>query len=65
MKWLVTGGCGFIGISLIRNLLREGGHTIRILDNLSVGSREDLSQAAHYKEINPDNCAKHISPNVV
>jgi len=65
MKWLVTGGCGFIGISLIRNLLREGGHTIRILDNLSVGSREDLSQAAHYKEINPDNCAKHISPNDV
>ncbi len=43
-KWLVTGGCGFIGRSLIKNLLAEGGHYIRIIDNLSVGSINDLEQ---------------------
>lgn len=41
--WLITGGCGFIGSSLITHLLRENAEThIRILDNLSVGTREDL-----------------------
>lgn len=38
MKWLITGGCGFIGSTLVHSLLREGGHAIRIVDNLSVGS---------------------------
>lgn len=45
MKWLITGGCGFIGTSLIRDLVAEGGHAVRIVDNLSVGSREDLADA--------------------
>jgi len=44
LRWLITGGCGFIGSSLITHLLRENPETeIRILDNLSVGTREDLS----------------------
>lgn len=43
MRWLITGGAGFIGRSLIDNLLIEGGHRIRVLDNLSVGTREDLA----------------------
>ena len=38
MKWLITGGCGFIGSTLVHSLLREGGHAVRIVDNLSVGS---------------------------
>lgn len=43
LHWLITGGCGFIGSSLIYSLLRENPATnIRVLDNLSVGSREDL-----------------------
>jgi UDP-glucose 4-epimerase len=42
-RWLITGGCGFIGSSLIAALLRKNPNTsIRILDNLSVGSKEDL-----------------------
>jgi len=42
-RWLITGGCGFIGSSLITRLLKENPETrIRILDNLSVGTREDL-----------------------
>lgn len=39
--YLVTGGCGFIGINLAAQLLRRG-HLVRVLDNLSTGNREDL-----------------------
>src|SRR5215211_2794273 len=45
VNWLVTGGCGFIGTALIRSLMEEGGHTVRVVDNLSVGTREDLAAA--------------------
>ncbi len=42
-RWLITGGCGFIGLSLINYLLRENPETtIRVLDNLSVGTKNDL-----------------------
>jgi UDP-glucose 4-epimerase len=37
MKFLVTGGCGFIGSHLCDELLRRG-HKVRIIDNLSTGS---------------------------
>ena len=52
-KWLVTGGCGFIGRNLIKNLVEEGGHFIRIVDNLKVGSREDLAQVCNFEEVDP------------
>jgi len=52
MNWLITGGCGFIGRNLIRNLQDEGGHRIRIIDNLSVGSREDLGRVCTFSEVN-------------
>lgn len=42
MRWLVTGGCGFIGRNLVRRLLTGCGHGIRIVDNFSVGTRADL-----------------------
>lgn len=50
MKWLITGGCGFLGTSLIRNLIHEGGHSIRLLDNLSIGTRADLSSVTPFVE---------------
>jgi UDP-glucose 4-epimerase len=53
MKWLITGGCGFIGTSLIRTLEAEGGYQIRVLDNLSTGTRDDLAQVCAFKEIVP------------
>jgi UDP-glucose 4-epimerase len=43
MNWLITGGCGFIGTSLIRALLKDDSNQIRVIDNLSVGSKIDLS----------------------
>jgi nucleoside-diphosphate-sugar epimerase len=39
---LVTGGAGFIGSSLTRALV-AGGRTVRVLDNLSSGKRENLA----------------------
>ena len=50
MKWLITGGCGFIGTSLIKQLMEEGNHCIRVIDNLSVGSRDDLSSVCSFNE---------------
>jgi UDP-glucose 4-epimerase len=39
---LITGGCGFIGLNLVDFLIKRGFSFIRILDNLSVGKKEDL-----------------------
>ncbi len=57
MRWLITGGCGFIGRSLIQDLTAEGGHAIRVVDNLSVGSRADLAEAARFVEVPAEGLA--------
>ena len=44
-KYLVTGGCGFIGSHLVESLERDG-HDVRVLDDLSIGKRENLSASA-------------------
>lgn len=44
-RYLVTGGCGFIG-SHLAELLLERGHQVVALDNLSTGRRENLPEAA-------------------
>ena len=41
MKYLVTGGAGFIGSHIAQTLL-EQGHSVRILDNFSTGKRENI-----------------------
>jgi UDP-glucose 4-epimerase len=41
MKVLITGGCGFIGVNLVK-FLSEMGFTVRVVDNLSVGKNEYL-----------------------
>lgn len=50
MNWLITGGCGFLGTALIQALAQEEDHAVRIVDNLCVGSREDLSAACEFTE---------------
>ena len=54
MNWLVTGGCGFLGTALIRSLMDEGGHGVRVVDNLTVGDRDDLATAADFVEKDPE-----------
>ena len=54
VNWLVTGGCGFIGTALIRTLMQEGGHSVRVVDNLAVGTREDLAAASDFVEVSPE-----------
>ncbi len=39
---LVTGGAGFIG-SHLTEALAAAGHAVRVLDNLSTGSRDNLA----------------------
>jgi len=54
VNWLVTGGCGFTGTALIRSLMEEGGHGVRVVDNLVVGTREDLGAAGDFVEVSPE-----------
>ena len=59
MKFLITGGCGFIGRNLIKFLLDESPDTcIRVVDNFSVGSLEDLSYATeNYTQVSPSDAS--------
>ncbi len=41
MEYLVTGGAGFIGSNIVRQLVAEG-KAVRLLDNLATGRRENV-----------------------
>lgn len=43
MKYLITGGSGFIGSHLAERLLDQE-HSVTIIDNLSTGSDDNLSK---------------------
>ncbi len=46
-KYLITGGCGFIGSHLADTLVAEGHHVV-ILDNLSTGTKEHIPAQAEF-----------------
>lgn len=45
LKFLVTGGAGFIGSNIAERLLQEG-HSVRVMDDFSTGKRENISSFA-------------------
>lgn len=56
MKYLVTGGCGFLGSHLCRKLINRG-HFVYCLDNLytgNVNNIEDLKNKNNFKFVNHD-----------
>src|SRR5438093_8068084 len=50
MRYLVTGGAGFIGSHIAEALLRQG-RMVRVVDNLSTGTRQNLE---YLKELGGD-----------
>ena len=53
MKFLVTGGVGFIGTNLIKVLLKDG-HQVASIDNYSTGLKENEQNVCRY--YNADIC---------
>src|SRR4051794_24331350 len=42
MKLLLTGGCGFIGSAVVRNLLRHTGHVVVNVDKMTYAASQDV-----------------------
>jgi UDP-glucose 4-epimerase len=49
--FLVTGGCGFIGLSLIARLLSDRATVVRVIDDLSTGRVENLRRVAEIETV--------------
>ena len=51
MRYLVTGGAGFIGSNIVDELVRRG-HSVVVLDNLSTGKESNLAGVRSKIELN-------------
>lgn len=67
-RFLVTGGAGFIGSHIVEFLLRNGAGRVRVLDNLSTGSMDNLKDVQGHPNFewlegdirNPDDCTRAV-----
>jgi|SRR3989344_2658638 len=50
MKYLVTGGAGFVGSHLVDRLI-EHNHQVVVVDNLSTGKKENLNPRADFYQL--------------
>ena len=62
-KYLVTGGCGFIGSHLVDSLVADG-HEVVILDDLSTGNLRNISNAVLVGDINDSELVASIMTEV-
>lgn len=58
MRFLVTGGAGFIGSHIVEALLRRK-HQVRVLDDFSTGKRENLPNHPDLEILEGDICETH------
>ena len=49
MKWMLTGGAGYIGAHILR-ALHDQGHDVVVLDDLSTGLRRKVSEGVPFVE---------------
>ncbi len=75
MRFLITGGVGFIGTALANHLAQKG-HTVRVLDNLSAGYVSGLDPSIHFTRgdvedkpkvwrlLNKVDCVYHLAARV-
>ena len=75
MRFLITGGAGFIGAALANHLVQEG-HTVRVLDDLSSGDASRLNPKVHFTRgdvedkpkiwrlLNNIDCVYHLAARV-
>jgi UDP-glucose 4-epimerase len=75
MRFLITGGAGFLGAALANHLARQG-HTVRVLDDLSAGNPANLDPAIHFTRgdvedkpkiwrlLNKIDCLYHLAARV-
>lgn len=43
-RFLITGGCGFIGSNIVKTLLEKGAKKVRVMDNFSTGFSSNIKE---------------------
>lgn len=65
MNWVITGGCGFIGVNLVGRLLRDDERaSVRVVDDLSASTREDLGAVCSFREVSATDLPPAGAPGV-
>lgn len=57
---LITGGCGFLGVNLIADI-QERSYKVRVLDNLTAGTRDALREVCPFSEVKASEVDKDRS----